>query len=316
MKKILVAVPFTEDQKDKLRSIGKDCDFHFDAASGFSDEDIRTANVIIGNISPAKLNHPASLEWMQLNSAGADAYVKEGILCDTTVLTNAKGAYNVSVAEHAMALLMMLEKKLYLCRDAQSRSEWADIASVGSPYGQTVVITGYGNIGRYLAKIIKPLGCKVIGITRTNTSDPGDADEIYTSDRINEILPTADAVVSFLPGTEESLNYYNAEKFALMKPGALLVNCGRGSSVDQDALYDALTSGKLGAAALDVTVPEPLPAESPLWKLENLVITPHSAGGYRMDLTLDVIMKIVSDNLSNYIEGKPLNNIVDKKLGY
>lgn len=316
MKKILVAVPFNDEQKQALRDIAPSCGFIFKSPSEVSSEEANSVDVIIGNIPASLLHAPQNLEWFQLNSAGADSYVKPGVLADSTILTTASGAYDVSVAEHAMALYLSLCKKLYICRDAQNKSEWARIEAVDSPFFHTVVITGYGNIGRYCGKICKALGCHVIGINRTNTSDPGDADEIYAADKIDEILPRADAVISFLPGTAESKDYFNAKRLALMKPTAFLINCGRGNSVNHDALYEALKNGTIAAAALDVTEPEPLPADSPMWSLENLVISPHSAGGYRMDYTVRKIASIVGENLTRFLSGKPLNNIVDRKLGY
>lgn len=316
MKKILVAVPFNEEQKNALRAVGAGCEFVFKTPAEVTEEDANSSNIIIGNIPAALLKAPQCLEWMQLNSAGADSYVKPGILAETTLLTNASGAYDISVAEHALALYLMLCKKLYVCRDAQNRSEWTRIDSVDSPFFHTVVITGFGNIGRSCGRMCKALGCRVIGIVRSNTSNPGDADEIYTTDKIDEVLPRADAVISFLPGTAESKDYFNAKRLALMKPSAFLINCGRGNSVNPDALYDALLNGKIAAAALDVTEPEPLPADSPMWKLPNLVISPHSAGGYRMDYTVRRIADIAGSNLAKFLAGEKPDNIVDKKLGY
>ena len=253
---------------------------------------------------------------MQLNSAGAEQYVRPGVLAPKTKLTNSTGAYSKAVAEHGAAMLFMMQKKLYLYRDAQKRHEWADFGTVTSITDATVLVVGLGDIGRHFAGIVKALGAHVIGVKRRPGEKPDCVDELYTMEMLDEVLPRADVVFSVLPGTPAATHLYTAERFELMKPDAIFINCGRGAAVENSVLYDALKNGRIASAAIDVSEVEPLPPDSPLWTLDNLMITPHVSGYYHLPHTLECIVDIAAENLARFMRGEELINVVDFTTGY
>jgi phosphoglycerate dehydrogenase-like enzyme len=253
---------------------------------------------------------------MQLTSAGADAYVKPGVLAKGTVLCNSTGAYNKTVSQHAFAVTLAMQKKLYLYRDNQNEKLWRDEGEVGSIADSTVLVMGLGEIGIAYAKMCKALGAYVIGVKRRPSACPEGIDEVYTMDALDEVLPRADIVFSILPGTGATYHIYTAERFKLMKKSAIFVNCGRGYAVDNKVLYDALNSGEIAAASIDVAEGEPLTADSPLWGLKNLFITPHVAGFFHIPDTLEIITDIACHNLKAFLSGGSYRNIVDFSTGY
>ena len=265
---------------------------------------------------PELINASENLELLQLNIAGADRYVKPGVLAPKTKLTNSTGAYSKAVAEHGAAMLFMLQKKLHLYRDAQGKHEWTDFGTVTSITDATVVIVGLGDIGCHFATIVKALGAHVIGVKRRASAKPDCVDELYTMEKLDEVLPRADVVFSVLPGTPATTHLYTAERFDLMKPSAIFINCGRGASVENSVLYDAVKNGKIASAAIDVSEVEPLPPDSPLWSLDNLVITPHVSGYYHLPYTFERIVDIAAENLGRFMRGEELMNIVDFTTGY
>ena len=316
MPNVVCTLPVEQRHKDKLEAAGKGCSFIYNHRLELTEEQIASADVIIGNISPKIIKASPRLKLFQLSSAGADPYIKSGILHENTVLTNATGAYSKAVAEHAFASVLMLQKKLHLYRDAQKRSEWTDCGNVTSIADSTVLVVGLGEIGGHFAKMAKALGAYVIGIKRRSGAKPEYADELYTMEELEKQLGRADVVFSILPGTKETYHLYTKELFAKMKRSAIFVNCGRGSAVETKVLHDAVTEGLIWAAAVDVTEIEPLPADDPLWKLDNVFITPHASGFYHLPETFERIVDIAAENLRRFVAGEEYMNIVDFETGY
>ncbi|MBR2527864.1 MAG: D-2-hydroxyacid dehydrogenase [Blautia sp.] len=316
MKNVLVTIPVNEGHKKRINEIARDCHVEYVPASELSEEKVAAANVIIGNVPAQMIQASQNLEFYQLESAGADPYIVPGVLAKTTVLCNSTGAYNRAVAEHAVALTLMLMKKLYLYRDAQKNCQWTDQGGVSSPVGATVLVMGLGEIGMHYAAILKGMGACVIGVKRRPSACPACIDELVTTDAVDSVLPRADVIFSILPNTKGTVGFYTEERFRLMKPSALFVNCGRGNAVESEVLLKALRSGQIAAAACDVTDPEPLPADSPLWQQENLVITPHISGGFHLPYTFECIVDIACENLSHWIQGEEYRNVVDFETGY
>lgn len=309
-----IAVPMFVRESDQkiLEAAAPQADFYY----GRDPEKLAEAEVILGNVQPELLGRCRNLKWLQLNSAGADAYCKPGILPERVQLTNSTGAYGQALSEHMLALLLAMMKKLYLYHDNQKAHQWKDEGTVTSLEDATVVVVGFGNIGRAFGRLCKLLGARVIGIRRHRGAVPGEADEMGTLEDLLGLLPRADVVASVLPGTPETTHLYDARMFAAMKPGAWFINCGRGNAVVQDDLRQALRNGHLSGAALDVTDPEPLPADDPLWDTPNLVITPHISGDHHLARTWDNVVNIAATNLKHYLAGEPLDNPVDRKTGY
>ena len=315
-KKVLVVIPVQERHKEKLEKAGKGCRFIYSSPTEVDESVIADAEFIIGNVPAEKIRASNRLEFLQLNSAGADPYVIPGILSDGTILTNATGAYSKAVAEHMFGMMFMLQKKLHLYRDAQARTEWTDEGTVVSITDATVLVVGLGDIGLHFARMAKALGAYTLGIKRRKCECPDGVDELYTTEQLDEVLPRADVIVSFLPGTKETHHIYTKERFALMKKQAIFLNGGRGSAVDTDLLYEVLKNHQIMAAGIDVTDPEPLPAEHPLWKQDNVMITPHISGQYHLPETFERIVDIAAENLEAYLNGRSLRNVVDFATGY
>lgn len=311
--KVLVVVKTLEKHRAWLEAAAPEAEFIY--KENASREDVESADVILGNVPAALLSKDDKLQWLQTNSAGVDGYIN-GCLPQHTLLTNATGAYGLAISEYMLAVWLELIKKLHTYRDVQHTSTWKDLGTVTSVWNSTVLVLGLGDIGGEFAKRAKALGAKVIGMRRTGIDKPDYVDELIHTDKLDEYLPLADCVAITLPGTKATKGMFSAERIAKMKDGAVLINVGRGTIVDSDALCAALESGKLSGAAVDVTDPEPLPAEHPLWKQENAVITPHVSGHFHLPETHDRIIRIMAENLAAFCAGKPLRNVVDFETGY
>ena len=316
MNTILVTLPVNGTQKAVLENAGENCRFLYETDSSKTEELIPEADIIIGNVPAGEVHASPKLKLLQLQSAGTDGYTAPGVLSENTILTNATGAYDKTVAEHGLALTLMLQKNFYLYRDLQNQHIWKDMGMAASIADSTVDIVGYGSIGSLYAKMVKALGATVIGVKRRKSEKPEILDELVTMDELDNILPRADVVFSVLPNTPATRHLYTAERFAMMKPTAVFINCGRGNAVSAEVLYDVLQKKIIRAAACDVFEQEPLPSDSPLWSLENLVITPHTAGGFHLPDTKDKIIAIAAQNIRAVLGKDEYRNIIDFSTGY
>ena len=228
MKNVLVLMPVEARHKEKIEAAGKGCSIVYSSPNQVTEEQIRSANVIFGNPKAAMIGASENLDWLQLESAGTDAYIVPGVLNAKTVLTNATGAYTKAVSEHAFALTLMLQKKLYLYRDEQKKAFWSDHGTVGSLSDCTVAVVGLGDIGQAYAKLVKAMGAYVIGVKRRATNPPECVDELAMTQELDTVLPRADVIMSVLPNTAATRYIYTAESFDKMKDSALFINCGRG----------------------------------------------------------------------------------------
>ncbi len=316
MKTVLVTLPVEERHKSALENAGPDCRFVYCGMNGATKELVQQADVILGCVPAGLIQASPRLGLLQLYSAGADPYIVPGVLHENTVLTNATGAYGKAVGEHAFAMTLALQKNLHRYRDAQRARHWTDFGQVCSLSDCTVVIVGLGDIGLHYARLCKAMGAHTIGVKRRPGPCPEGVDELCLSDALDAVLPRADVLASFLPGTGDTKALYNAERFAAMKESAVFINCGRGSAVKTEVLAEALRSGQIAAAGVDVCETEPLPEDSPLWELENLLITPHVSGNFHLADILEKIVALSAENLSAYLAGRPLRNVVDFETGY
>lgn len=312
---VLLPIKRQADRK-RFESAAPGFTFYYNDDAPIEAWQLEKAAVIFGNPSREQLSCCKNLKWVQLGSAGADAYVKDGFLPAGTTLTNASGAYGPAIAEYMVAVSFSLFNNLPLYRDNQLSSVWKERGTARSIAGSTVLSVGMGDIGSEYAKRMKTLGCTVYGIRRTKAAKPDYIDGLYQMDALDDLLKKADIVALSLPQSTETIGLFSAERFSHMKNGAVLINVGRGSAVDTEALCDALESGRLGGAALDVTDPEPLPSDHRLWQMPNALITPHISGGYTLLETYDRIIEICLNNLARFLKGEELHNQVDFKTGY
>ena len=216
-----------------------------------------------------------------------------------------------------MACIQSFYRQLRHYDRLQQAHCWDTHWQEGTLEGKTVLILGTGDIGSALAKRLQGFDCRVIGIRRTAGNLPY-FDEIHTLDALNSLLPQADVVAGCLPGTRGTAGLLNERRLRAMKSTALLINCGRGSLIDTDALVRVLQSGHLGGCGLDVMTPEPLPPDHPLWDLENVTLTPHISGASfdHVQEIEDRIYLLAAENLRRYLDGEPLLNQVDFETGY
>jgi phosphoglycerate dehydrogenase-like enzyme len=259
------------------------------------------------------------LVWVQAGSAGVERYLRVPELAerDQVVLTNMSGAAASAIAEHALAMLLVLTRRLEPRLAAAREGRWERDLEGPEPIaleGRTMVVLGLGAIGGELARRADGLGMRVLATRRSAAPAPDHVERVEPPERTLELLAEADVVAVCLPLTPQTEGLIDAQALAAMKPGAFLINVARGRIVDSEALLEALERGHLAGACLDVTDPEPLPPDHPLWRLENVVITPHVAG--RAALSSGRWRALYRENLRRFAAGEPLLNVVDKVAGY
>lgn len=317
-KQILVTIPLEDTQKRSLEevTVDKPVRLLYKSALFVKDEDLLYSSAIIGNIPPHRLKICSNLEWMQLNSAGAAEFTEPGVLPDSCILTNAAGAYGLAVSEHMLALTFALIRRLGQYGRNQVSHKWKSMGNITSVENATTVILGLGDIGGSYARKMKALGSYTIGFRRFPGLKPEYLDEQYTLESLDQVLPRADIVAIALPGIKETYHLIDSQRISHMKEGAFLINVGRGNIIDSDALKTTLASGRLGGAGLDVTEPEPLPEDDPLWDYDNVIITPHVAGHFFLRETLERIVLIAKENLKAYVDNGEFSHIVNRARGY
>jgi phosphoglycerate dehydrogenase-like enzyme len=291
-----------EDEKELLAMLGE-AEVLYDFPRGHVRDLIRVA---------------PGLRWVQASMAGAGEVARKAGLQDTdVVVTTASGVYSGPLAEFAMMALLQHVKDLDRLRRDKAEKRWRE-AHTDTLYGKTLCVVGMGNIGRAVAARAKPFGMRVVGVKRTVREDDAawdHADELYPTHNLRSALGEADYVIVTLPGTPETHQLLNAEAISAIKRGAYFVNVGRGKVTDESALIETLKDGHLSGAALDVFKEEPLPEESPLWELPNVIVSPHSTDNIP-GLTNELQSELFRDNLRRYLDGKPLINELNKKLLY
>jgi len=257
-----------------------------------------------------------NLRWVHLASAGIDGALPPAFFKDDILISCSKGLHQAAMAETAIGMMLSLTRNLHHARDLQKENRWAfDIVSsgIGMLEGKTLGIIGAGQVGQAIARRAKAFGLRVIGINSSGHKIPG-ISEIGSINRLPWLLKQSDIIVLSVPRTEKTQNLLGSRQFALMKKGALLVNISRGRVIDQVALIEALHEGKLSGAGLDVFAEEPLPENSALWEMPDVLITPH-IGGMMPDL-YERVTDLFLDNLERYLAGKKLQGIVSKQKGY
>jgi phosphoglycerate dehydrogenase-like enzyme len=264
------------------------------------------------------LPQASNLRWFQQWAAGADWLLRHPEAADMDfVLTNVSGIHSIQVTEHIFAFLLAFARDFPQAIRAQERREWIAYDQHQHLFelaGKTMLLIGVGAIGERTARVATALDVHVLGIRRDPTVGAAEVERMYGPDRLLDLLPRADFVVLTVPLTEETRGMIGERQLRAMKSTAYLVNVGRGGTVDEDALLQALREEWIAGAGLDVFETEPLPEDSPLWELDNLIITSHYGGvtpRYH-ERALEVFL----DNLRRYEAGEPLRNVVDKGLGY
>jgi phosphoglycerate dehydrogenase-like enzyme len=271
-------------------------------------------------MKPEQFALAKKLRWIHSPAAGVTQLLFPAVVASNVIVTNSTTVHSIPVAEQTVALLFALARRLRDAADDQARRHWGQIESWNPERiptelnGKTLGLVGLGAIGREVAARAKALGMTVEAVKRDASRGAEHADRVYAPEQLHTLLERSDYLVLAIPGNPETRHIIGANELARMKPSAVIVNVARGTLLDTDALVRALEAGKLAGAGLDVTDPEPLPAEHPLWRLRNVIITPHLAGA--TDRYWQRQADMVSANLRRYLDGEPLLNLVDKKRGY
>ena len=271
--------------------------------------------IAYGWLSGDQITRATNLRWLQTGGAGVEGLMPH-VQADTLTLTNARGVGAAPITEHMFGMLLLVIRRLAQAWDRQKTGQWNGDGlgdRVGLLSGKTLGVLGVGAIGGHSATVGHAFGMRVVGLRRNGGSHPA-VERMYTPGERLAFLAECDVVMNTLPLTPATRGFLGRAELAALPPGAILVNTGRGKTVDTDALLDSLRSGHLGAALLDVTDPEPLPPGHPLWTTENVYLTPHYSGS-RPDYG-DRADAIFLDNLRRYLAGEPLVNVVDKAEGY
>ena len=280
---------------------------------------IAEAEVALGGFSVERLRavvaNAPKLRWLHTFSAGVDRHVPELAGRPDVLLTNNTGAYDAPISEHVIAMIFAAAKRLPQHLAAQGRSEWQREVPHADVRGATLVILGMGSIGTELARLASGIGMRVIGIRR-DPSRPGGpgVERVVAPERFAEVVPEADYLVVTAALTPKTLGMVSAEIIGALKPTAWLINIARGPIIDEAALAAALKDRRIGGAALDVFETEPLPATSPLWSLDNAILTPHVSNS--SPKVRERSLALVVENVRRFKAGERLLNLVDRSLGY
>jgi phosphoglycerate dehydrogenase-like enzyme len=276
--------------------------------------ELRDADAAFGTLPKDALAAAGKLRWLQAPAAAPQAgYYYTELITHPVVVTNFREIYNDHIATHIMSFVLAFARGLHRYIPQQVRGEWKpageDSGVVHLPEA-TALIVGVGGIGGEAARMCAAFGMRVLGVDARRTDRPEGVAEIHRPDALDRLLPQADFVVLTIPHTPQTEGLFNAQRFRLMKKGAFFINIGRGMTTKLDALNDALRSGHLGGAGLDVYEIEPLPKGHPLWTAPNVLLTPHIAGygPYLEERRWEIIL----ENARHFLKGEKLRNVVDK----
>lgn len=320
---VLVTIPMDPDQRRRLEAVRPEGEYRYVPEVGIMPEtsplltarEVEDADVILGDVPSEMLRGCRHLQFLQLSSAGVREYIG-GALPEGAALSNATGAYGEGISETMLAMTLVLMKKLHLYQKQQQEHSWSCLGRVKTLQNAVVLCVGMGNIGGEYLKKCKALGAYTCGVCRTLREKPDWADELHVSEELDALLPRADVVAVNLPDTPKTRRMLDERRLSLLKKEAILINVGRGAAVDTDALCRMLNEEKLAGAGLDVTDPEPLPPEHPLWDARNALITPHVTGGFTLERTLENIVALAIENFARFVAGQPARNQVDFQEGY
>lgn len=308
----------TEETRARiLEAAGSDTEIITADSPGEAMELVEDVDVILGQVGPALVERAKSLKWMQLAQAGADTYFTDKMRAMDFKLTSDKGLVGNQLAEQAFALLLALSRRVGQAV-LDNADSW-DKRMVYRPQtfeltGLTMGIVGFGGTGKAIARLAAGFGMKIIAVDAEPVEATPEVSEVWGVDRLDELFRTSDVVASGLPLTDATRGIFGARTFGLMKPTALLINITRGELVDAEALVEAMRTGQIAGAGLDVAPIEPLPPEHPLWTTPNVLMTPHIAGGsqFRTPRLLDRFCR----NLVHLRKGEPLEGVIDRTKGY
>ena len=275
---------------------------------------IGDADAYFGKMTPELLKAGEKLRWVQATSAGLDGYYFPELHESDLAVTNIRGIYSDVIADHVFSMVMAFARGLHHYVRSQSRGKWEKGAPIIHLGGTMLGVVGLGGIGLAVAERGPTFGMRVVGMDPAPKGKPDFIERVYSPDELLDMVSACDFVVICVPHTPETEGLFNANMFGAMKDTGILINIGRGMVVQLDALVDALNSGQIGGAGLDVYEQEPLPEGHALWEMENVILTPHVAG---VSPEIDKRRKVlIVENVRRFCAGESLLNVVDNKRGY
>ena len=313
-------VPFSDEQRSRLDAIARGAGYEtvWFGAEAPTVDDLAECEVLMGYFPVDLLTQLPKLRWMQVPAAGVERYCAPGVFhTEDVILTNSSGVFGIDISEYMVCAILMLLRHMKGYVENMRTHSWKNLGVGRAIYGSTAAVIGCGNIGQNIAHRLKALGAACVrGIDRTSVAPTADFDEMYATDDFEKALEGVDIVTASLPGTAATTGLISADYIAAMNEGTVFVNAGRGVTVDQDALIDALAAGRIAGAVLDVMQVEPLPEDSPLWDLDNVIITPHIAGWDDDPVNILAMYELFEDNLERWIRKDGLTHVIDRSRGY
>ncbi len=318
--RILIGADISEGKVARLRAAAPGVDFVTAANRPAALAEIGEADAYVpGAWDQQVFEAGTRLRWVHFRWAGVGGQIFPALAESDVTVTNSAGVFAVPMAEHALALMLALTRSLNLCMPPRPGEDpWRATAPAARQrmremQGATLGILGYGGIGRATAERARGFGMRVLALRRHPAPDDF-ADAVWGPERLDDVLRASDYLLVSCALTDETRGMIGERELALMKPTAVIVNLARGAVIDSAALLAALQERRLGGAGLDVTDPEPLPSDSPFWRLDNVIITPHVSGS--SPRTADRQFDLLEENVHRFAAGEPLLNVVDKQAGY
>ncbi len=309
---LLIYPPLNADELEQVRAVSEGVEIVNAQSEAEALKAIADAEGMYGNLTPAMLEQAGKLRWLQTPIAGLENYMFPKLAESNVTLTNMSKIYSDMIADHALGFILMFARGLHLYMRRQVQGKWQKDTPVRHLADCTLGIIGLGGIGTELAKRGKACAMRVIAVDARPGEPPDFVDALWPQSQLNDLLAQSDFVVSCVPQTPETEGLLGASEIGRMKSSAYLINISRGVVVKLDALVDALRNGTIAGAALDVYEIEPLPADHPLWGMDNVIMTPHVAAQnpHVSQRRIDTL----TGNLRRYLNGEPLRNVVDKMM--
>ena len=312
---VVVTEGFTREHLNKIQAVSEDLDIVVPQTVEETQSEIRDTEIVFGDFSPEMFAEARDLRWVQSIGSGIDGVLFDDFVESDVTLTSAKGTVGIHLADHAWALILALTRGIHTAlREKTWRVRMSMRAKSWELAGMTMGVFGLGGTGVEVARRAQGFGMRTLALDSEQVNKPSFVEEVWPLDRFYDLLEVSDIVVICLPLTDETRGVFNTKAFSHMRNHALLINVTRGDIVDGPSLLEALEKGVIGGAGLDTSPGEPLTDDHPLWNMENVVITPHTAGGSPVRVAR--IVDVFCDNLKRYLDGRPLTGVIDKHKGY
>ena len=308
--KFLIYPAVGENELRAIRSVSSEVEIQNVESEARALEIIDDIDAMYGRITPGLLARAKKLRWIQTPMAGLEHYMFPELAESDVTLSNMQGIYSDNIADHVMGYVLMFARGFHIFLRRQLERDWSKEAPVIHLADKTLGVIGLGGIGTAVAKRGAAAEMRVIATNAVGIERPDFVEVLWGIDRLNDLLAESDFVVSCVPHTPETFKLINSDQLKRMKQTAYLINISRGVVVDLAALTDALQTGEIAGAGLDVFETEPLPADHPLWDMENVIITPHTAGAGPHTAVRRI--EVVQANLRRFVAGESLRNVVNK----